>query len=88
MSPSQAKKNGAKPLSGNLWKICLGTPRELCLRRRSLARNAPPANNGDGRDDILWQRNDGLVYVWLLNGTTITGAGALSGIDGSWSIVG
>jgi hypothetical protein len=43
--------------------------------------------NGDGGDDILWQRNDGLVYVWLMNGATIQSAGALSGIGPEWGII-
>ncbi|WP_395646392.1 hypothetical protein [Terricaulis sp.] len=44
--------------------------------------------NGDGREDILWQRDDGLVYVWLMNGASIASSGSLSGIGLEWEIVG
>ena len=43
--------------------------------------------NGDGRDDILWQHDNGLVYVWLMNGAAISASGALSGIGADWSII-
>ena len=43
--------------------------------------------NGDGRDDIMWQRNDGLVYAWFLDGATITSAGAITGIGPEWSFI-
>jgi hypothetical protein len=38
-------------------------------------------------DDILWQRADGLVYVWLMDGASIIGAGGLSGVDSNWGII-
>ncbi|WP_395647325.1 FG-GAP-like repeat-containing protein [Terricaulis sp.] len=44
--------------------------------------------NGDGRDDILWQRSDGTVFVWLLDGSSIIGAGALAGVGGDWDVIG
>lgn len=30
--------------------------------------------NGDGRDDILWPRDDGLTYIWERNGSSIVHA--------------
>ena len=32
--------------------------------------------NGDGKADILWRHSSGTVYVWLMNGTTVIGAGS------------
>ncbi|WP_395644569.1 FG-GAP-like repeat-containing protein [Terricaulis sp.] len=43
--------------------------------------------NGDGRDDILWRNSDGVVYVWLLAGAAIIGAGGLSGIGPEWGVI-
>ena len=42
--------------------------------------------NGDGRADILWRHTSGLVYLWLLNGTSITGTGSPGSVDLSWAI--
>jgi hypothetical protein len=47
--------------------------------------------NGDGRDDILWRSNTGVVTDWL--GTTVGGfsdnfANAGAGIPTSWTVVG
>jgi hypothetical protein len=43
--------------------------------------------NGDGMADLAWQRSDGLVYVWRMNGATIAGSGGVSGIDPAWGII-
>jgi hypothetical protein len=43
--------------------------------------------DGSGRAGILWrQLATGDVYVWLMNGATITSAGDLSDIGGTWQI--
>ena len=34
--------------------------------------------NGDGKADILWQNSDGTPAIWLMNGTSIIGAGGLA----------
>jgi len=46
--------------------------------------------NADGKPDILWQNTStGDVYVWLMNGTTITaGVPIQSGMPLAWKIVG
>ena len=33
--------------------------------------------NGDGKSDILWQNDNGLPAIWLMDGTNITGAAVL-----------
>jgi hypothetical protein len=46
--------------------------------------------NADGHPDLLWQDTaTGDVYVWLLNGTSVTGGTHLAqGMDPAWHIVG
>ncbi len=43
--------------------------------------------NGDGRSDVLWQNTgDGGVFVWFMDGTTITsGSGyVVNGMPSEW----
>ena len=47
--------------------------------------------NGDGKSDILWRNSTtGQVYIWLMNGTTLTSSGNLgtTTITSDWSIAG
>src|SRR5437879_7826427 len=46
--------------------------------------------NGDGRADILWRNSStGENYVWLMNGTTITGKGSVrTEPDLNWQVAG
>jgi len=44
--------------------------------------------NGDGNADILWQNDDGTPAIWLMNGTTLVGAGALPNPGPSWHVSG
>src|SRR5262249_26043566 len=44
--------------------------------------------NGDSRSDILWRHSSGLVYQWLLNGTSVTGTGSPGSVSLEWAIVG
>src|SRR2546427_9497397 len=45
--------------------------------------------NGDGRADILWRYSStGENYVYLMNGTTITGEGYLAEADLNWQVAG
>jgi Matrixin/FG-GAP-like repeat len=45
--------------------------------------------NADGRQDILWRNfNNGSVWIWLMNGTTIQAAAPVANIPLSWKIVG
>ncbi len=46
--------------------------------------------DADGHPDLVWQRTDGLVFTWFMDGTTLTGGAYLSTtpIDPDWQIVG
>jgi hypothetical protein len=44
--------------------------------------------DGDGKADILWQRDTGTVAAWLLNGTSIAGSGSPGAAAADWTIVG
>ena len=45
--------------------------------------------NGDGKSDIVWQGQDGNPAIWLMDGTTVTGVGAVGFNPGaSWHVVG
>src|SRR5438876_1017497 len=46
--------------------------------------------NGDGKADILWRNSStGENYVWLMNGTTITGKGSVrTEPDQNWKVAG
>ena len=44
--------------------------------------------NGDGKSDILWQNNNGQAAIWLMNGTTVTGAATVGANPGpSWHVI-
>ena len=48
--------------------------------------------DGDGKADILWRNDDlgGIIYTWLMNGTTISSAVAVTGVGtvtgGGWVV--
>ncbi|HQY47207.1 MAG TPA: FG-GAP-like repeat-containing protein [Usitatibacteraceae bacterium] len=43
--------------------------------------------NGDGKADIIWRNKlDGTVYIWLMNGGTITAQGAAGAVGTEWVI--
>ena len=45
--------------------------------------------NGDGMADVIWQNsNTGDVYIWLMNGTTITSQVDMGVIGSGWAIRG
>jgi hypothetical protein len=44
--------------------------------------------NGDDRSDILWRHTSGLVYEWLLNGTSVVEYGSPGKATTDWTIVG
>ena len=47
--------------------------------------------NQDGRQDLLWQRNDGYLAVWYLDGATMVGGANLNPLQvppNTWQIVG
>jgi len=45
--------------------------------------------NGDGKSDILWRHTSGVVYEWLMNGTSILpGSGSPGSASTDWQIVG
>ncbi|MBF0317160.1 MAG: VCBS repeat-containing protein, partial [Nitrospirae bacterium] len=44
--------------------------------------------NGDGKSDILWQNTqNGLIYIWFMNGYTIQGSKQVGLVpDSDWQI--
>ena len=45
--------------------------------------------NRDGHSDILWQRTNGQIAIWEMNGTNVIGGGTVSSNPGpSWKAVG
>jgi hypothetical protein len=45
--------------------------------------------DGNGTSDILWRNTtSGEVYIWLMNGTTITSQGSPGTVSSAWSIQG
>src|SRR5262249_5130112 len=49
--------------------------------------------NGDGNSDVLWRNSSGALAEWLMNGSTISGSGAITsgGVpvapDATWHVV-
>ncbi|HWW60107.1 MAG TPA: FG-GAP-like repeat-containing protein [Thermoanaerobaculia bacterium] len=44
--------------------------------------------SGDGKADVFWRRNDGVNYMWLMNGPTVTIAALMPTVsDLGWSVV-
>jgi hypothetical protein len=51
--------------------------------------------NGDGKSDVLWRRNDGVNYVWHVDGAVISAGrlsipsqGTLPRVDPGWTVAG
>ena len=44
--------------------------------------------SGDGTSDILWQRNDGLVVIWSVLGSVLSGSNGLGAVGVEWTILG
>ncbi|MDZ4691644.1 VCBS repeat-containing protein, partial [Terricaulis sp.] len=42
--------------------------------------------NGDGRADILWQRDDGLMAIWHMDGATTLSSAVIGGVGTTWSV--
>ncbi len=42
--------------------------------------------SGDGRSDVLWRNNSGLVVEWLMNGSQIASSTSLANPDASWTV--
>jgi hypothetical protein len=60
--------------------------RDVCVSRRRIH---VMSANGDGKADILWRNSTtGQVYIWLMNGTTLTSSGSLGSVSSDWSIAG
>ena len=71
-------QNGNLHSQQDVFFAAIGTKPELCCHDF----------NGDGKADILWRNNDGSVFEWLLNGTTIIGGGGLGQPSTTWHIAG
>ena len=50
--------------------------------------NTPADFNGDGKADILWRNVSGMLYIWLINGTTITGGASPGTVASDWTVQG
>ncbi|HEX4996877.1 MAG TPA: FG-GAP-like repeat-containing protein, partial [Terriglobia bacterium] len=61
-------------------KITMGLP--TAFEPSTLARGD---FDGDGRSDILWQRSDGSVALWLMDGSIPSGSGPLMGGFTGWN---
>jgi hypothetical protein len=44
--------------------------------------------NGDGKSDILWRHSSGVLYTWLMNGTSVGSAGSPGSVGPDWTIAG
>jgi FG-GAP-like repeat/FG-GAP repeat len=42
--------------------------------------------NGDAKADILWRNNNGLTYLWTMDGLNQLAQGAIRQVDNSWQI--
>jgi hypothetical protein len=42
--------------------------------------------DGNCKGDVLWRRDDGLVYVWFMEGATISSAEAVTGVPAEWAV--
>ena len=54
------------------------------------ASTKPSSNdfNGDGKADILWRHSSGVVYTWLMDGTSVSSAGSPGNVAPDWTIAG
>jgi hypothetical protein len=43
--------------------------------------------NGDGKADILWRNASGQIYIWYMNGLTVTSQTLVSGVDPEWQVL-
>ena len=43
--------------------------------------------NGDGKDDIFWRRDDGLLAVWNMNGFATLSTGTTGSIGSDWHVI-
>ncbi|WP_316172195.1 VCBS repeat-containing protein [Bradyrhizobium sp. SZCCHNRI3037] len=70
--------------SGNAWATSIGEG-HIATGASLIASHD---FNGDGRSDILWRNNSsGLVYAWLMNGSTTSSIASLGG-GTDWSVAG
>jgi hypothetical protein len=44
--------------------------------------------NADGRDDIVWRHAAGAIWVWLMNGSAVTGTGSTGVAAAGWTLAG
>jgi hypothetical protein len=45
--------------------------------------------NGDGKDDIIWQGQDGTPAIWLMDGTDVVSIGAAGSFNpgSDWQVI-
>jgi Ca2+-binding RTX toxin-like protein len=44
--------------------------------------------DGDGKDDVLWRRDDGLIGIWRMNGPNVAGVGIPAAVGEEWRVAG
>ncbi|MBI5790415.1 MAG: hypothetical protein HZA63_02960, partial [Rhodocyclales bacterium] len=45
--------------------------------------------NGDGKSDVLLKSDStGLIWEYQMNGTSVTGSGAVTSVAAEWGVVG
>jgi FG-GAP-like repeat len=76
--------------NGNLSSFTTGSNPVLpagCLVTGVALGNSGVAENdfdGDGKSDILWRNDSGLVYIWYMDGTTIVSDGSVFNLSSDW----
>ena len=46
-----------------------------------------PARHGDGKSDVLWRNDDGLIAIWQMDGSRIAAADPVMTLSNDWHIV-
>ena len=96
-----ARANGSTVLSRDLADVATTDPAEhrveTCIDRLTALTNANGDNqvanarkdfNDDGRSDILWRNDSGLIYQWRMAGTGVLGGTGVASLDAGWRFLG
>ena len=44
--------------------------------------------NGDGKSDIFWQNDNGVLVSWLMDGATTSASAYVGALSGDWHVQG
>jgi FG-GAP-like repeat/RTX calcium-binding nonapeptide repeat (4 copies)/FG-GAP repeat len=44
--------------------------------------------NGDGRADVLWRNDDGMIATWQMSGSSVVCSGGIASVDLGWRLLG